>query len=165
LKGELDIMVRLTRARLGPIAIVLLISAAAVAGVIGVSKLGYPTVAGYPEGSSEAAGKVEPVAGSDVPRIVLSADGAEKIGLQTVPIASGASAQLSIPYAAVFYDPEGETWVYVGVEDLTFTRQPITVASIDGKNALLSAGPPAGTKVVAMGTAQLYGIEVGVEEE
>ena len=76
-----------------------------------------------------------------------------------------AATQLSIPYSAVFYDPEGETWVYAGVEDLVFTRQHITVASIDGQNAVLSAGPPVGTKVVAMGSAQLYGIEVGVEEE
>jgi hypothetical protein len=158
-------MVRFTRARLGPIVIVLLISAAAVAGVVGVSKLGYPTIGEYPEGSAEEAGKVEPVAGSDLPHVVLSADAVQKIGLQVVPVASGPAPQMSIPYSAVFYDPSGETWVYVGVEDLVFTRQHITVASINAKNALLSAGPPVGTKVVAVGSAQLYGIEVGVEEE
>jgi len=158
-------MVRLTRARLVPIAIVLLISAAAVVGVIGVSKLGYPTVAGYSEESGEEAGKAEPVAGSEIPHIVLTADAVEKIGLQTVPVASGTAPQVSIPYSAVFYDPSGETWVYVSVEDLVFARQPITVVSINAKNAVLSAGPAVGTKVVSVGTAQLYGIEVGVEEE
>jgi hypothetical protein len=158
-------MVRFTRASLGPIAIVLLISAAAVGGVVGVSQLGYPTVAGYPDETSTDAGKSEPVAGSEIPNVVLSADAVQKIGLQTVPVASGPAPQVAIPYGAVFYDPAGATWVYVAVEALVFTRQPIKVASINADNAILSTGPPVGTKVVAVGSAQLYGIEAGVEEE
>jgi hypothetical protein len=65
----------------------------------------------------------------------------------------------------VFYDPSGRTWAYVASEALVFARQPITVDSIQGSAAYLSAGPPAGTKVVTAGVAALYGTEVGVEEE
>jgi hypothetical protein len=39
------------------------------------------------------------------------------------------------------------------------------VDSIRGGVAVLSVGPPAGTPVVTVGAAQLYGAEVGVEEE
>jgi hypothetical protein len=158
-------MPRLSRAIIGPIAIVLLISAAAVAGVIGVTHLAYPTVASYPDGDSEDAGKAVPVAGSDIPTVVLSSDAIEKIGLQTVAVTAGPATQMSVPYSAIFYDPAGETWVYVAVQDLVFQRKAVTVDVIDVKNVFLSEGPPVGTKVVAVGSAQLYGVEVGVEEE
>ena len=73
--------------------------------------------------------------------------------------------QLTIPYAAVFYDPSGHTWTYVATEPLVFVRKTITVVSIQGETAYLSAGPPAGTAVVTVGVSALYGSEVGVEEE
>jgi hypothetical protein len=160
-------MVRLSRATLGPLAIVILIIGVAIAGYIGVSKLGYPTVATYPA-TSDAAGRAEPVAGSDIPRVILSQDAAVRIGLRTTAVSSrlvDGKQQLSIPYSAVYYDPSGQTWTYVATEPLVFVRQAITVVSIIGDVAVLSAGPAADTKVVIAGSAQLYGTEVGVEEE
>ena len=160
-------MTRFARARLGPLVLVLVIAAVAAAVLLGVSKLGYPTTASYPESAADA-GMVEAVPGSDIPRVRLSADAAEKIGLRTTEVTAAAaagSARLSIPYAAVFYDAEGETWAYVAKEPLVFQRQAVAVVSIGASGAVLSAGPPAGSRVVTAGDALLYGIEVGVEEE
>ncbi len=70
-----------------------------------------------------------------------------------------------IPYGAVLYDPEGDTWAFVNVSALTFVRAPIDVDHIDGDVAFLSGGPPAGTKVVKVGAAELYGAEIGVGDE
>ena len=64
-----------------------------------------------------------------------------------------------VPYAAVIYDGQGDTWVYTSPEPLTFVRQAITVDYIDGDAAFLSGGPPPGTRVVTAGAAELYGVE------
>lgn len=72
------------------------------------------------------------------------------------------SQQLVIPYAAVIYDLNGNTWTYTNPQPLTFVREPITVDYIEGELAVLSAGPPIGTTVVTVGVAELYGTETGV---
>jgi len=74
---------------------------------------------------------------------------------------SGAQAKV-VPYAAVIYGLNGETWVYVSPEPLVFHREPVTVAYIDGDNAVLSEGPAVGTQVVTVGVAELYGADTGV---
>jgi hypothetical protein len=160
-------MMRVSRRNLGRLAVVVAVVAVAVVGTIEVSRLGYPTVPTYPETNAEA-GQVEPGNGTEPPRVVLSADAARRIGLRTAPVRTADRAGrtvLVIPYAAVFYDPEGATWAYVAQEPLVFVRQQITVDSITGDDAILSAGPPAPASVVTVGVAQLYGTEVGVEEE
>ena len=109
---------------------------------------------------------VEPVEGTDVARVTLTEDAAARIDVQTAPVERGAgSAALMIPYAAVLYDPEGETWTYTSPEDLTFVREPISVIRIDGERALLSKGPAPGTEVVTVGAAELLGTEYEVGEE
>jgi len=159
-------MVRFSRAKLGQLAIVIVLIGVAVTSVIGVSKLAYPTVAEAPE--SVDAAEVEPVPGTDTNTVTLTADAAQRLGLQTDTVTTvlvAGKQQLVIPYAAVFYDPSGQTWVYVASEALVFARQKITVDSIQRGAAYLSAGPPAGAKVVTVGVSALYGSEVGVEEE
>jgi hypothetical protein len=94
-------------------------------------------------------------------RLTLSAKAAERLGVETVPVAGSGSA-LTVPYAAVIYDATGKTWSYVNTEPLTFLRAEITVTEIDGETARLSAGPPPGSAVVTTGSAELYGAEIGV---
>ena len=67
-----------------------------------------------------------------------------------------------IPYAAVIYDLHGETWVYTSPEPLVFVRHPIVVEYIEDDRAVLSEGPAAGTAVVIVGAAELFGVESGV---
>lgn len=67
-----------------------------------------------------------------------------------------------VPYASVIYDLQGDTWTYISPEPLVFVRHRITVDYIDGDLAVLLDGPPAGTAVVTVGAAELFGAELGV---
>lgn len=69
-----------------------------------------------------------------------------------------------VHYAAVIYDVNGETWVYTNPELLVFIRQSISVDYIEDDLAFLTEGPPAGTEVVTVGGAELYGAETGVSK-
>jgi hypothetical protein len=114
-------------------------------------------------GTSDIA-TVEPIEGSDVARVTLSEDAARRLDITTAPIRE-LGDRTGIPYAAVLYDPNGDTWAYTNPEPLVFVRSPISVVTIEGNRAVLSAGPPAGTRVVTVGAAELLGTEYEVGEE
>lgn len=105
----------------------------------------------------------------DQPAVVTLTEDAEKrIDLQTAAIQEvdvNGAKQKVMPYAALLYDTEGETWTFTTTEPLTFVRQRIKVDHIDGDNAILAQGPAAGTKVVTVGAAELFGSEEGIEED
>jgi hypothetical protein len=127
---------------------------------------------------------VEPISGSDLHRIVLSARAAERLGIGMVPVgrAEGSPAATGtrsaawpagsltvqsasptvVPYSAVLYDANGHTWVYTSPEPLIFVRSPVSVDYIEGDRAVLAEGPAAGTTVVAVGGAELFGAELEV---
>jgi hypothetical protein len=111
---------------------------------------------------------LEPIAGTDLNRLTLTEDAAERLGLETAPVVAqqiDGVDRLVIPYAALLYDPNGQAWVYVNEESLVFTRQTITVDFIDGDQVILSEGPEAGTEVVTLGATELFGSEEEFEEE
>jgi hypothetical protein len=117
-------------------------------------------------GGGEEPATVEPVAGTNLSRIVLTARAAERIGIETATVQNGmgAQAQLSVlPYSALVYDTDGRTWAYTSTDELTFLRAPLTVERIEGNEVFLRKGPPPGTLVVTVGAAELYGTELGVE--
>jgi len=103
--------------------------------------------------------QLEPIDGTDLKRVILTEKAAERIDIQTVLVQGGA-----VPYAAVIYDTEGNTWVYTNPEPLTFVRQPIVIDRIEGDQAILSEGLEPGTSVVTVGVAELYGAETGVSK-
>src|SRR5688500_312188 len=108
---------------------------------------------------------VEPIEGGSLNRIVLSERAAERIELATTPVADDASSgapRKIIPYAAVIYSPDGETWAYTSPEPHVFVREAIEVERIEGDKAILTAGPDAGTEVVTIGGAELLGAESGL---
>jgi hypothetical protein len=74
----------------------------------------------------------------------------------------GETARKVVDYPAVVYDPKGDTAVYTNPEPLVFVRQPVKVDYIEGDVAVLADGPPVGTAVVTVGTAELLGMEFGV---
>ena len=118
------------------------------------------------EVSGSEPAKVEPVHGTDLNRVILSAKAAERLDIQTAPVQSeGSGTETVIPYAAVLYDPNGETWTYTNPEPLAFVRQDIKVDRIEGDLAFLLDGPPSGTAVVTVGATELWGIEYGGIEE
>ncbi|MDQ5875088.1 MAG: hypothetical protein M3526_06875 [Actinomycetota bacterium] len=112
-----------------------------------------------------AAATIEPVEGTDLGRITLTADAAKRLDIQIAPVEAtgeGTQQRTVIPYSAVFYESNGETWAYTSPEDLTFVRESIVIDDIDGDLAVLSSGPPPGTMVATVGVAELFGTESGV---
>lgn len=109
---------------------------------------------------------VEPIDGTKLLRVTLTAKAAERLGIQTDRVRL---AQVSrngiegrrkvIPYAAVLYGTHGETSTYTNPQQLVYVRQDIDVDYVDGNRAVLAAGPASGTAVVTVGAAELLGAE------
>lgn len=74
---------------------------------------------------------------------------------------SGKKAKV-VPYSAVIYDEHGDSWLYTNPEPLVFVRHKIAVERVLGDVAILLDGPPPGTKVVAIGAAELMGVELKI---
>jgi hypothetical protein len=108
---------------------------------------------------------VEHIEGSELSRVTLSQRAAERLGIETVQVVDkqvdGVPRQV-IPYGAVIYDADGKTWTYTNPEPLVFLRHEITIERIENREAVLSSGPTAGTSVVNVGAALLFGAEHGV---
>lgn len=115
---------------------------------------------------------VEEIEGSDVKKVVFTPKAAERTGIEIDAVlerqvppkrkASGLVTRKVVPYASIIYTPDGSEWVYTSPEELTYVRQRITIAYIDGDMAVLTEGPPAGTQVVTTGAAEVYGTEFDV---
>ena len=103
--------------------------------------------------------KLEPIEGTDLSKVILTEKAAERIGVETTP-ASGTE----VPYAAVIYDIEGNTWIYTNPEPLTFVREPVIIDHIDGDTAFLAESLPGELNVVTVGVAEIYGTETGVSK-
>ena len=146
------------------------VAAAAVA--VAVAGCGKAETFNNEAASDEGPSRLEQVKGSDLPRVVLTAKAAQRIGIETSIVRQGARRAHSrlrdpevIPYAAVIYDAEGHAFTYVTPRPLTFERTPIRIVRTDGPFAVISKGPPAGTPVVTVGAQELLGVEYGVEED
>jgi len=104
----------------------------------------------------------------DLHRITLTEQAAERLGIETVAVTPdlGATGRTRIPYSSIIYDAEGIAWAYVEDEARSFVRHALTVRDIvthpDGDYAVLSEGPAAGTTVVSVGVAELFGAEFDV---
>jgi hypothetical protein len=103
--------------------------------------------------------KLEPIEGTDLSKVILTEKAAERIGVETVS-ASGTT----VPYTAVIYDIEGNTWIYTNPEPLTFVRQQIMIDRIEGDTAFLAESLPGELNVVTMGVIEIYGTETGVSK-
>ena len=68
--------------------------------------------------------------------------------------------RLVAPYSAVHYDGKGKAWAYVETAPLTYERKSLEIERIEGEWAVLTDGPPLGTKVVITGAPLLLGAEV-----
>lgn len=106
--------------------------------------------------------KVEPVEGSeDLHLVTLTSDAAKRIDVQTTEVRSRGGRTI-VPYSAIVYETNGDTFVYTNPEGLSFVREQITVRTIEGDEVIVSKGPAVGTKVVTVGVAELFGAEHGV---
>ena len=64
-----------------------------------------------------------------------------------------------VPHNAVIYNPDGESFVYTKPKAETYIRAPIEIVRVNGDDATLSKGPPAGTRIVTTGSAELLATE------
>jgi hypothetical protein len=122
------------------------------------------TACGGSSGSAEEASgpaTVELIEGTDISRITLTAKAVERLDIQTTAVEKSGAGKV-IPYSAVLYSPNGETWTYVSSKPMTFLRHAIVVDRIVGNKAYLTKGPAAGAKVATVGVAELYGAESGL---
>jgi len=111
---------------------------------------------------ADAPARVEHIAGTGLSRVILTAQAANRLGIQTTPVRDAqvrGALRKVVPYSALIYDLHGDTWVYTNPSPLTFVRAYVSVDYIDGDLAVLSNGPPSGTEVVTIGAPELYGAE------
>ncbi len=117
----------------------------------------------YETASHHEPAKLEPIKGTDVQRVIFDAVAAKRVGVKTTPIRQDGQGKI-MPYAALIYDADGNTYAYTAPEPLTYVRQEISVDHFDGDSVVLSDGPPIGTEVVTVGVDEVYGTEFEVEE-
>jgi hypothetical protein len=133
--------------------------------MIGLAGLLLAACSGAPPESApkEAAVVVEKNEATGISRLALSENAAERLGIATAPVADAPAGRgTTVPYSAIVYDKDGATWAYTNPEALVYLRAAITVERIAEDLAILSSGPPVGTSVVTVGTAELWGVETGV---
>jgi hypothetical protein len=116
---------------------------------------------------------VKEIEGSYVKKVeVLSDLAMKRTGVQLSEVSKRLgprkeTPQLSIPYSALLYDPEGKEWVYTNPEHRVFIRDKVKVDYIEaietpeGRTmvAFLKEGPEVGTTIVSVGAIELYGSE------
>jgi hypothetical protein len=105
---------------------------------------------------------LSPVKGSDdVQQVTLTAESAGRVGLRTAAVHADGRFTV-VPSEAVIYDAEGHSYVYTQPKPLSYVRAEVRVSGGDGRTTRLSDGPPAGTRVVTTGAAEVYGTEFEV---
>ena len=82
----------------------------------------------------------------------------ERVAVE-IPTLDGKIESLVVPFSSVLHDIHGGQWVYEQTTPHTYTRRRIQIARLFGSDAVMSSGPPVGTKVVTDGSAELFGTE------
>lgn len=125
-----------------------------------------PGCAAAPAASSTAvqpgseAATVERNASTGIAKITLTGRAVQRLELKTDQVKPGAAvAEVLLPYAALLYDASGKTWVYTNPEERVYQRQAVTVAKVEAGVVTATAGPPAGSAIVTVGAAELFGAE------
>ena len=106
--------------------------------------------------AGEKPAKVEAVAGSDSKRVVLTEQAVTRLGIETATVGGH-----TVPYSALLYDVNGDTWVFEVTAPRTYQRTKVAVKVVDRETVVLTSGPAAGRTVVTVGAAVLYGTELG----
>nr|MBA2355103.1 efflux RND transporter periplasmic adaptor subunit [Acidobacteriota bacterium] len=84
----------------------------------------------------------------------------QRVGVR-IPLINDARS-LVVPRSAVLHDAQGGSWVYEARDGHVFVRRRVSVVDLVDDDAVLEQGPSAGTRVVTVGAAELFGTEFGV---
>jgi len=132
------------------------------------------TAQGGATAPGDSPARVTAVAGTTALRVTLTERANERLDIRTAvlgestvtPPEGGPSAvRKTAPYSALIYDVDGKTWVFAMTEPRSYLRQEVVVDFVDGETAALTSGPAAGTEIVTVGAAALYGTELGVGDD
>jgi hypothetical protein len=104
---------------------------------------------------------LEEVAGLETLRVSFDQEAADRVSLRTAEV-RGAARGSVVPYDALIYDAQGVAWVYVSPKPLVFQRARVAVDHVTGGTVWLRSGPPPGTRVVTVGSTQVYGAELDI---
>ncbi len=118
---------------------------------------------------AEKPAKVSAVDGTEAKKVVLTEPAVTRLGIQTAAVAAATvtgadgkpAARTTVPYSALIYDTKGATWVFEQVEPRSFLRKRVDIEIVSGETVVMTTGPPAGTTIVTVGAAPLYGTELG----
>jgi multidrug efflux pump subunit AcrA (membrane-fusion protein) len=137
--------------------------------LVGAAVAATAGLAGCASSASSAAqsptSKLVTLPGTATPSVVLTPLGAQRIGLKTAPVSAGPGGAVTFPYAALLYEPDGQTAVYVPAGTLTFTRHFVKVDAVNGGQVTVASGVTLGERVVTDGAEELLGVQNGVGEE
>lgn len=125
-----------------------------------VLALGAAALAGCTEVESESETGYEPSKLRKT-HVEFTPEGANRTGLRT-EVVERTGRRVSVPYAALLYDPEGKTYVYTSPKELHYVKAEVRVARVESGRVVLARGPPPGTRVVTTGAAEVYGTELEV---
>jgi len=151
------------------IIVAVLLAVCAVALLLFITSESSETAEGGTAGSAGPAVIGEKDATTGIASVTFVEKAVERVGIETSAVSAaegvreGSSGTLAVPYSAILYDAKGQAFVYTATEEFTYVRAPITVDYVEGDEAILSAGPAAGTEIVSRGVAELYGAETGVK--
>ncbi|WEK38384.1 MAG: efflux RND transporter periplasmic adaptor subunit [Candidatus Pseudobacter hemicellulosilyticus] len=73
----------------------------------------------------------------------------------------GNATGMVIPFSAIAYDINGNSWVYRQTDSLSFERQRVEIERVEDQQAVIKRGLKGGEKIVITGTAELFGTEFG----
>jgi hypothetical protein len=107
----------------------------------------------YDTTAQEEPARIEPIEGTELSNVILTDDAAKRLDIQTEEVREmdyEGEPHTAIPYSAVLVDKEGTSWTYTSPEPLTFVRHKLDVDTVDGDLAILTDGPPIGTRVVTV---------------
>jgi hypothetical protein len=110
---------------------------------------------------------VEHIQGSEISKVTLTEQAMQRLDIRTGAVTEEKSPrsehpQKAVPYSALIYDPQGNTWIYTNPQERVFVREQVEVDFIDGDHVYLAKGPEPGTAVATVGVAELYGTEFEV---
>jgi hypothetical protein len=132
---------------------------------VGVALIAAVSMSACKEVETETAEGYQPATlkeiSEDLKQVTFTKEGAARTGLKTAPVRQLGGDKI-VPYAALIYDAEGKTYVYTSPKPLTYLRKEVEVDRISGDRVLVSRGPAAGTEVVTVGAAEVYGTELEI---
>lgn len=126
-------------------------------GVVGCKEVETESASTYtPDTLKEVSGSKD-----DLKRVSFTAEAAKRTGVRTAPVREQGGRKV-VPYDALIYRPDGSTYVYTSPRPLEYVRAEVKVDRIESDRVLVTKGPPAGTHVVTVGAAEVYGSELEI---